>query len=309
MNKYIIALLVIFIFVMLAYVYEQINKLKNKCSILEQEYLSLDIVQPSESVSSKPINHIVFKSAYNCCCIGNLKNDYVDLCALKNCYHNGVRVLDFQIFALNNKPVISASSINENEYKEIYNYISLSEAMLTVKQYFCNTYKNPNNKEVLFLNFRINSNNKEIYNEIANILKKTFNQKAEIFNPITESKSIDEYTLDELKHKVIIMVDLNASPNFKNLFYTTELSKLTLIKLGSNELNHAIQENEVIYQGSGSLSSIYPKKQMHVKNYDYKTKGIQNNFHFVFMNYQLKDNWLKKYNDEFNNSSFIIKTP
>ena len=273
MNKYIIALLVIFIFVMLAYVYEQINKLKNKCSILEEEYLSLDIVQPSESVSSKPINHIVFKSAYNCCCIGNLKNDYVDLCALKNCYHNGVRVFDFQIFALNNKPVISASSINENEYKEIYNYISLSEAMLTVKQYFCNTYKNPNNKQVLFLNFRINSNNKEIYNEIANILKKTFNQKAEIFNPITESKSIDEYTLDELKHKVIIMVDLNASPNFKNLFYTTNYL-IDTYRLGSNELNHAIQENEVIYQGREVYHPFIQKtneKIMIIRQKEYKT--------------------------------------
>ena len=307
MNNYIMGILILFIFSIILYVYNEVSKLKNKCLVLQNKYEILDIIEPSETLTQEPISNIIFKSAYNCCCIGNLKNDYVDLCALKNCYYNGVRVLDFQIFALNNKPVVSASSLNENEYKEMYNYLSLSEVLLNVKQYFLNTYKDPNNKQVLFLNFRINSNNKDIYNEIATILKNTFNQKAEIFNQTTLGKEIDTYTLDELKHKVIIMVDLNASPNFRSLFYTTELSKVALIKFGLNELNHAIQENEVIYQASGSLSSLYPKKQMNIRNYDYNRKGIQNHFHFIFMNYQLNDIWLDKYNKEFNNTSFIKK--
>ena len=37
------------------------------------------------------------KTAYNCCSGGNYKNDYVDLCVLKNILKQGVRGLDFEI--------------------------------------------------------------------------------------------------------------------------------------------------------------------------------------------------------------------
>jgi cell division protein ZapA (FtsZ GTPase activity inhibitor) len=40
------------------------------------------------------------KSAYNCCSGGNYKNDYVDLCSMKDLLKQGVRGLDFEIFSI-----------------------------------------------------------------------------------------------------------------------------------------------------------------------------------------------------------------
>ena len=46
------------------------------------------------------------KTAHNCFCNGYLKNDHVDVCALKNCASYGVRALDIQVYSKNKKPII-----------------------------------------------------------------------------------------------------------------------------------------------------------------------------------------------------------
>ena len=51
------------------------------------------------------------KTAYNCCCSGNFKNDFVNECALTSTLKQGARCLDFEIYSIDNKPVIAASSI------------------------------------------------------------------------------------------------------------------------------------------------------------------------------------------------------
>jgi hypothetical protein len=95
------------------------------------------------------------KTAYNCCCIGNFKNDYVDTCALKNCASYGVRALDFQIYSLNNAPIVSASSVKSTQYKEIYNHLSFYSVMKSVRQYFVDDSTNINRTDPLFLIFTI----------------------------------------------------------------------------------------------------------------------------------------------------------
>lgn len=310
MQKYILIIIFIFILFILIYVYNEINKLDQKCYQFDKnENKPNNFSTSNDTLNKTTIDNIIYKSAFNCCCIGNMRNDYVDLCALRNCYYNGVRALDFQIFSLNNNPVVSASVVNQNEYKELYNYLSLSEVCININEYFLKSSRTKNNNEVLFLNFRINSNNIDIYNSIHDILLKNFNNKHQILTKTTMGKPIEKYTLEELRYKIIIMVDLNASPEFNNLFNSTKLSKITLIQFGNGQINHALYENEVVYQEPNfGLSSIYPKKKYRTSNYDYKNKGIKNGFNFIFMNYQKSDNWLKKYNNEFNTySSFIIK--
>ena len=68
------------------------------------------------------LNEYYILSAHNCCCSGNNKNDYVDICAFENCIKQGARFLDFQIYNKNNKPVIASSSNSSFKYKEIIFY-------------------------------------------------------------------------------------------------------------------------------------------------------------------------------------------
>ena len=50
------------------------------------------------------------KTAYNCCAVNTFKNSWVSGCALKHCISAGARCLDFEIYSMNNNPVIGFSS-------------------------------------------------------------------------------------------------------------------------------------------------------------------------------------------------------
>lgn len=275
-----------------------------KCSALDNlEYPPFVV----SNLSSVPIKDLMFKSAYNCCCVGNMKNDYVSLCALDNCYRSGARVLDLQIFSLNGQPVVSASSVNQNEYKEMYNYLSFSETILYMKNKFLNTAQSLNNQQVFILNLRIHSNNRQIYDKMAQILIDAFTGNSQIWIPADlkeGDKDLNLHTLNELKNKIIIMVDLNASPNMREHFSTTTLSGLALITFGDGFKYHALHANEASLQSGVELTALYPTKTYFSNNYDYNDKGVRNKFNFIFMNLQKNDAFSTSYLDAFGGASF-----
>lgn len=301
---YILLYIAIIIALLLYLIYTTLLSKSMKCMRLD------NLQYPASTVadlSGVPIKDIIFKSAYNCCCVGNMKNDYVSLCALDHCYRAGARVLDLQIFSLNGMPVVSASTVNHNEYKEIFNYLSFSETIMYIKNTFLNTSQSLNNNQVLLLNFRIHSNNKEIYDKMTQILLETFTGRSQIFIPgdLKEGdKDLNLFTLNELKHKIIIMVDLNASPNMREHFSTTTLSSLTLITFGDGFKYHALPSNEASLQSGVELSALYPTKGFFSNNYDYNDKGVRNKFNFIFMNLQKKDAFVTDYLNVFGGTSF-----
>ena len=87
--------------------------------------------------------------------ITHYKNSFVNLCALKNCIKQGVRCLDFQIYALNNDPVIAVSSVGDFNTKQSFNSIPFANAMNIVDNFAFSGNKCPNPGEPLILHFRI----------------------------------------------------------------------------------------------------------------------------------------------------------
>jgi len=300
MEQYIL-LFMGFLAVVLLYIYVNVSSEHSKCAVIDSlEYSSL--IPPD--LSGVLIKDLIFKSAFNCCCIGGMKNDYVSLCALKHCYRAGARVLDLQIFSLNGQPVVSASTVNQNEYKELYNYLGFSETLKHINNTFLNTTMSPNNNEVLFINLRINSNNRALYDKMANTLIETFTGRTQMLLHEAINKDLNMHTLDELKHKIIIMVDLNASPQMRDSFSSTRLSSLALITFGDGFKYHSLYANEASLQAGVELSLLYPNKSAYSNNYDYMDKGQRNKFNFIFMNFQKKDIHLTKYLNDFNGVSF-----
>ena len=59
-------------------------------------YLQID---GSGTIYDLQVRDFYIKTAYNCCCSGKFKNDYVDLCSLDVVNAYGVRALDFQIYS------------------------------------------------------------------------------------------------------------------------------------------------------------------------------------------------------------------
>ena len=120
------------------------------------------------------INYYV-KSSYNSCCGGNYKNDYVSLCALENVIKQNVRFLDFEIYSVNNIPVVAASSqLNNNFLKETYNSIPLSAVLSTINNHAfasiqCST-------DPLFINFRLMTVQACVLNAMNTIIKENITQ-------------------------------------------------------------------------------------------------------------------------------------
>ena len=58
---------------------------------------------------------------------------------LNKCYkviRQGVRCLDFEIYSINERPVIAVSSINDYNFKQSYNYLDLYDAAKVILESF-----------------------------------------------------------------------------------------------------------------------------------------------------------------------------
>ena len=114
----------------------EISKKESNCKYISSQYNDgTSIATFKEDLLSKNkyfLNEYYILSAHNCCCSGNNKNDYVDICALDNCIKQGARMLDFKIYNKNNKAIVASSSDTSYKYKETYNYFEIGDVFKTI---------------------------------------------------------------------------------------------------------------------------------------------------------------------------------
>ncbi len=324
-NKtYILLFFVVIVIIgILVYISLKLNLKKKNCSNLSRSSnTSVGSIEKTPSVDmSAPLNQYFIKTAYNCCCVGNFKNDYVDACSLKNCASFGVRALDFQIYSLNNKPIVSASSVESTQYKEIYNYMTFYDTMNYVRKFFVDDGTNANCKDPLFLIFRLYTSNEPIYDMMAQVLNKIYGYTSAMGNMIytdsTNDKSLDTTPLSELMKKVIIIVD--PTHGNKTGFANSKLSDFTSIIAGISMTNQIHRESSLLgviavnrtngysTDVSNNLCFLYPDLQPNKNNYDFVTSGIINYVSFIAMNFQYNDQFLIQYNTKFFNSYAFVK--
>jgi hypothetical protein len=148
------------------------------------------------------------KTAYNCCSGGNYKNDYVDLCVMKDLLKQGVRGLDFEIFSINDQPVIATSTSDNYYVKETFNYINFVDAMNVIRDYAFSTSTAPNSLDPIVIHLRFKSTNQTMYQNFAQLL--------ESYDSILLSKEYDSefygknfgnVDIKKLMGKVAIIVD------------------------------------------------------------------------------------------------------
>jgi hypothetical protein len=270
------------------------------------------IALPSD-VLSKPLRQTFIKTAYNCCCTGDFKNDYVDTCALLNCAKQGVRALDFTIYSVHGKPVIAASTLLSKKYKEMYNYLPFSKTMSQVKQMFLHDTANCTNvTDPLFLIFRIQSANTPIYNQMGDALQSIFGygnaSGTKFFKPSTNNP-LDNEMVSNLIGKVIVIVDITGLRGYEN----STLSPITALAFGTID-NQVYRESDAfdlldsgIDPNALHLNALYPDFNAKSINYDFNTVGIKQKFQFIGMNFQQNDVYLQNYNNFFKSS--IVKQP
>jgi hypothetical protein len=299
----VIQLLVFFILVPICvYTIVQISRQKSNCSRIS-EIKGLTIQNIDSVMADLTLQQVYVKTAYNCCCSGDFKNDYVDNCALLNCNNQGVRALHFDIYSLAGRPVISTSTVTGNKYKELYNQLDMYDTMRIIKTKFMSK------SDPLFLIFSVNSELAATYESMYAILLEIFGTGNSTGNVIYFTNDIGGAKLSDLINKVVICVEAYN----KKLFYASSLALITSLDLNGST-SKIYKESDILdfYTNSDTASEkifpfpqvLFPNKQKSSINYDFVTTGIKYGITFIGMNFQKKDYHLDLYNTGFGSSSF-----
>ena len=317
-TKIIVIIIGVMIFIAtVMYIYTKSTYRQTHCKVINDIYSDMGRVQSINLQDNNFKDHLLrdfyIKSSYNSCAIGDFQNTFVDTCALKQVIRQGVRVLDFEIYSVGNKPVIAVSSIpcnwNDPEtekqcylIKESYNMVDFSNAMQIINSYAFSGDTSPNPNDPLFLHFRIRSANDKIYSIMSDSIRSTFTTKllGKQFSFENNGHSLAIEPIKNLVNKVIIIVD-RSNPAFED----SPLDEL--VNIASNSVfMRGLREKDVRYTPDFNELVDFNKKNMTLElpNVSANDKnpsaalaqkyGVQ----MVAMNYQNYDSNLE-YNEEF----------
>lgn len=174
------------------------------------------------------------KTAFNACSGGSYKNDFVEICNLKAVLKQGVRCLDFEIYSVDNVPVVATSTQESFHIKETFNSVSFADVMKTIKDYGFNSSSCPNPTDPLLIHLRIKSTNQAIYSTMATIFKSYETEMlGKEYSFESSGINIGSEPLLSFKNKIILIVERGLSGN--NAFLENP-AFLEFVNLTSNSI-------------------------------------------------------------------------
>jgi hypothetical protein len=211
---------------------------KRECNFMNNLYPDMNgfiipISDNSDAFSHKLFDYYI-KTAYNSCSGGSYKNGYVDICHLKAILKQGVRCLDFEIYSIDDNPVVSTSTEDSYFVKETFNYVPFGDSnesvMEVINNYAFASGTCPNHTDPLIIHLRIKSTNVAIYDKLAKIFSSYEKMLGPDYSYENTGKNIGLVPLLELKNKIILIVDRT------NTTYLESIKLLEFINLTSNSV-------------------------------------------------------------------------
>ena len=193
----------------------------------------LTSMNPEDSQSRFKLRDYYIKSAYNAFNPEKFKNSTVSMNAGLYVLARGCRFIDFEVFSVDNQPVIASSSVNSFNYKETYNHIPVSEAFEVLGSYAFSGSKCPNPNDPFIIHMRIMSRNVTMYDNLAKIIAQSKTMARNLlgakYGREYHSKDLGDENVSALMGKVILMVD-GANPVYRNtkLFELINMSSKSL---------------------------------------------------------------------------------
>jgi len=271
-------------------------------------------IDPSDpNVDGFLLRDFYIKTAYNCCALGYFKNSFVDTCILKQIIRQGVRCLDFEIYSIDNQPVIAVSTQNNYKQKESFNYVGFSEAMQIVNDYCFSGSNCPNPNDPIILHFRIKSNNKAMYKNMTDILLDKLKTRllGNEYNNENHGENLGSIAINNFMGKVIIIVDKT-----NNKYEQTELDEY--VNIASNSIfMRALRDYDVTFTPDHNELTEFNRKHMTITLPDISSQlaNVKSTLHMKYgcqmvgMSYQNYDDQLAYYESFFAEAghAFVLK--
>jgi len=254
-------------------------------------------------------------TAYNACSGGSYKNNYVDTCILKSIIKQGVRCLDFEVYSIDNQPVV-ATSIDDSYYvKETFNSVPFGGAnsvMEVINSYAFAEGTCPNPTDPLIIHLRIKSSNQEMFTNLAKVFTSYDKMLGIDYSFETTGKNLGELPLLTFMNKIILIVDRSNTAFLENKEF------LEYVNLTSNSIfmrglyyydvkNNPDVTELTIFNKTG-MTIVFPDKEVNPPNPSgmlCRSYGCQ----MTAMRYPFVDDYLMENNNFFsrNGSAFVLK--
>lgn len=256
-----------------------------------------------QSLQTQPLRNFYIKTALNCCSLGDWNSNYVDSLALKYAILQGYRCLDFEIYSMNDTPVVAASTNKKNFYHtETFNHLDFVDVCNDVNSMAFTLA--PNSGDPLLINLRIKSNNPgpKFVEGIIDGIKK-FPRLGPEYNYENGGQNLSKHPVSEFMGKVLIMMDV-SNP----ITRSPELHQYINIGINSPFLHKLDYEmgvkntpnmDTLIDHNKKNMSIVFPDPPYRVNTYFNVAKAF--GCQLIGMMPQLKDANLKFYNDFFDN--------
>jgi len=311
--SYMITLLTILVLIFLVWYLIYLSRLQNtECSYMNNLYPSIDgYIKPISSADpdcSGCLYDYYIKTAYNCCSGGSYKNDYVNICNLKAVIKQGVRCLDFEVYSINDEPVVATSTTSDYYVKETFNSIAFSDVMSTIVNYAFAGGTCPNPTDPLIIHLRIMSNNLKVYDNMGKLFSSYDSvMLGSEYSFENNGQNLGSVPILSFQNKIILIVDkMNntfiESPTFLEYVNLTSNSVFmyayTYYDVQNNpDINELIDFNKrgmtIVFPNSGANpgnpSGVLCREagcQMVAMRYQYNDSNLQeNNTFFDGVNY------------------------
>jgi hypothetical protein len=287
----------------------------SQCDYINNLYSDIDgyivPISITSDYSHKLIDYYI-KTAYNACSGGEYKNSYVDVCVLKAIIKQGVRCLDFEVYSMDNQPVVASSTSSSYFIKETFNYVPFSKVMEVIDSYAFANGTAPNPTDPIILHLRIKSTRQEIYTNLASLFSNYKKMLGLEYSYINTGKNLGMEPLLSFKNKIILIVDGTNDSFLENeqfLEYVNLTSSSIFMRLyRSTEIKNNPDIYELTDFNRSNMTIVLPDKESSPENPNgiiCRNYGCQ----MVAMRYQYVDQYLLENTAFFNRegSAFALK--
>lgn len=132
----------------------------------------------------------------------------MEICVLKDLLKQGARGLDFEIYSINDQPVVATSTNNNYHVKETYNSVPFSDVMNVIRNNAFSTATAPNSRDPIIIHLRFKSTNQNMYQNFAKLLEGYDSLLlGKSYSYENQGKNLGSVKLLDLMGKIVIIVD------------------------------------------------------------------------------------------------------